>query len=141
MVTPYYPWVRLLGTEFGQAVFAAVSTGDSEQYAKNRLDDTWRIFRPHSDAVILVLFAIRQGMRLRIPHDGGTVQIVEGLCRYGLGRRAITVAQETAIATMQSGQLYKIQREDHFDKLGNGRRGWKSAGYDGDAADWYCMVV
>lgn len=133
---------QLLDTEFGRAVFASICTGDNERYLRKRFGNIFSYYQHCADPVILMFFAISQGMRLRIPHDGGNPQIVEGLGRFqNWHRPSVAVDRQMAMAAIQSGLLRKSQREDELDEHGNGLGGWLSAGFDGDVADWYCMVM
>lgn len=87
------------------------------------------------EAVQTVFALIGQGMRLRIPHDGGSPEIVDGYRKFGSDKPSVEVAPEVAEAAIRSGLLHKFTEHD----IGQ-RTGWRNAEYDGDVADWYVLV-
>lgn len=88
-----------------------------------------------SDAALECFALMGGGMRLRVSHADGSVQVVEGLARYGKNRPSHNVTMSAARELMDSGLISKLT--EHRD---NERIGWREAGYDGDAADWWCCT-
>ena len=88
------------------------------------------------------LALIGAGMRLRIPHDGSSPAIVEGLSdavpwRGTSSSRNVRrpVLVSVPLANILRSRLCKIAK----DRVGQ-RAGWKETGYDGEVADWYCHI-
>jgi hypothetical protein len=98
----------------------------------------------------VALFALSEGMRLRVTFDGNACHLVdvpEFASNLGL-REPVEVPIPTAHELINSGLLWEMREEDEYTetvemgiKFKSGRGGWRSAGLDGTKARFYCMMV
>lgn len=82
-------------------------------------------------SVAQLLDRMGSGYRLRISHDGADVRLVDA---YGLpnGRAPILLDKPEVDAAIASGLITKLTEHGEGSRIG-----WRSAGYDGDVADWW----
>lgn len=78
---------------------------------------------------------IGSGFRLRVPHnEDAAPTLVDGIaiqCKQQ-PRESIVVSTAQAEQLIGSGLLTKLTEHGEGQRLG-----WRSAGYDGDVADWW----
>ena len=85
----------------------------------------------------LILECIAHGMRLRVPHNKNedislvVLPYFKGSMSDSIGPLDIEPVEEL----LSNGVLWKLTEE-----AVNQRMGWKGLGFDGDKADFYCMV-
>jgi hypothetical protein len=87
-----------------------------------------------------VVLAIGDGMVLRIPKPGiadpnDRAGLVEGYPE--LYRRAAVPVPKFVVDELLASNYLRLMARDDKDQLG----GWKSAGLDGEIADFYCAAI